>query len=376
MQSPPVLDLDTLLAPIPGDSPTGPNLRKDYSPTAIYRVLKDARTNARRLENRAIWDADGSAEKPNWRPLLDDGPKVLAEQAKDLEIAAWITEALVRAKGFAGLRDGFKLCHGLVEAFWDNLHPNPDPDEPEDEDEGLIRVAAIAGLNGEDADGALIAPILSVSIVESYEYGTMGVAAYDQAVAISQIEDPEERAKRLEFAVALGDFEQAVHDSSPDFYKTLMADLTAAQEAFEALTAALESRCPSGQAPPSSNIRQTLETVAQRIRVVAGPMLGEPVVDAAAPASKASAGATASGAAVGVDGPIRTREQAFALLRQVAQFFRETEPQSFLPWQLEECVKWGRLPLPELLRELISDESVRDALFRRVGIPPAERNDY
>jgi type VI secretion system protein ImpA len=68
-------------------------------------------------------------------------------------------------------------------------------------------------------------------------------------------------------------------------------------------------------------------------------------------------------------GPIRSREEAFEQLRLVARFFRETEPHSVLSWQLEECVRWGRMTLPELLTDLISDGTTRDALFKRVGIP-------
>ena len=49
--------------------------------------------------------------------------EVIATQSKDLQLAAWLTESLVKTKGFTGLNDGLALCHGLVEKFWDTVYP-------------------------------------------------------------------------------------------------------------------------------------------------------------------------------------------------------------------------------------------------------------
>ena len=52
--------------------------------------------------------------------------KTLAETSKDLEVAAWATEAMVRSHGLAGLYAGAKLMAGLAEQYWDGLFPLPD----------------------------------------------------------------------------------------------------------------------------------------------------------------------------------------------------------------------------------------------------------
>jgi hypothetical protein len=41
-----------------------------------------------------------------------------------------------------------------------------------------------------------------------------------------------------------------------------------------------------------------------------------------------------------------------------------------VPYGLEQVVRWGNMPLPALLGELIPDESPRHQLFRQVGIRP------
>ena len=39
-------------------------------------------------------------------------------------------------------------------------------------------------------------------------------------------------------------------------------------------------------------------------------------------------------------------------------------------------MQWGRMELPELLQELVSDEAVRDDLFKRLGIKLPETEQY
>jgi type VI secretion system protein ImpA len=69
---------------------------------------------------------------------------------------------------------------------------------------------------------------------------------------------------------------------------------------------------------------------------------------------------------------IKTREDAFKHLLRVAEFFHRTEPHSIVAYTLEQAVRWGRMPLPDLLTELIPEENPRKAFFRQVGIRPPE----
>src|SRR2546426_125184 len=127
MASAEVLDLAKLCSALEGDQPVGPDLRSDTSPRSVYYAVKDAR-NAARAAERKLMAGGGDEAPPDWRPVLDQSVKILANQAKDLEIAAYLIEALVRLHGFPGLRDGFILVKRLVEQFWDGLYPLPDED--------------------------------------------------------------------------------------------------------------------------------------------------------------------------------------------------------------------------------------------------------
>ena len=144
-----------LAAPLPGDAPAGPDLRQDFTPQSLYYRLRDARAEAREIERRVDHDPAADAGVPiQWRTVRDLAIKALGEQTKDLEIAAWLTEALVRLEGMSGLAAGSSVIAGLAAALWDNgLHPQPD-------EEGIeTQVAPITGLSGQGTDGTLMQPL-------------------------------------------------------------------------------------------------------------------------------------------------------------------------------------------------------------------------
>src|SRR5271155_2645641 len=115
------IDIDSLLKPLSESAPAGVDLRADVSPASIYYRLKDARSAARAAERRADSEGGTSGLLPEWQTILTLAPKSLTENSKDLEVIAWYIEGLVRADGFAGLRDGLRLVRGLVEQYWERF---------------------------------------------------------------------------------------------------------------------------------------------------------------------------------------------------------------------------------------------------------------
>jgi type VI secretion system protein ImpA len=367
MPSPDVLDFAKLLAPIPGDKPVGIDLRSDASPTSPYYAVKDARSTARANERLLADAADEDKEKlprPDWRPVIQHGTKALAEKSKDLEITAYLIEALARLNGFAGLRDGFRLARELCDKYWDNVYPLPD-------EEGLeTRVAALTGLNGEGGDGTLIGPIALVPLTDSPNFGRLTMASYKEAGNLDRITDPKVREKRVAAgAMTMEKFEKAVAETPKAFYATFVDDLTGAIEEFAKLSAELTRRC-GDRSPPTSAIRDTLISVQDLVRSVAKNKLEVPA--AAGPAAEgapAAKGAGPAGPGQGGDA-LRNRDDACRIIMKVADFFRRTEPHNPVSYALEQAVRWAQMPLPDLLAELIPEDKPREGLFKQVGIKP------
>ena len=371
MPSADVLDFETLLAPVPGERPVGGDLRVNAGPTSLYYQVKDGRNAARAAERRIEGGQDDAP--PDWKPVVAAASKALGTATKDLELTAYLIEGLCRTQGFAGLRDGFKLARGIVETFWDGLYPLPDED-------GLATtLGPLAGLNGDDAEGTLVAPINRVAITESASHGRLATATYLQAVAVAKIADPEARERRINAGSPSMEMVQKAVDETPaPFFRTLHDDITAALDEFAKLNAVLDEK--GGRfAPPTSAIRTTLEGVLSAVNDVARAKLAVTATAPAAPANDATNGTPAANGLPGDGGAggerlpvVRTREDALNAILQLGDYFRRTEPHSMVPYALEQAVRWARMPLPELMKELIDDDSARRALFRQVGIRSSE----
>lgn len=365
------LDFEALLAPIEGETPAGENLRDDSSPTSVYYQIKDARSAARAAERNMEMDDEPAGFLDEWRSILDLSPDVIATRSKDLEIAAWLTEALLRAHGFSGLRDGFRLMQGLVENFWDGLYPE------EDEDGIETKVAPLTGLNGDGGDGTLIQPIRKVLITQGGSELPFAFWQYEQAGELAKVADEEKRQARIEAgAVTMDQVTRAVAESPAAFYSTFVADLDAAMEEFAKLNALLDEKC-GAESPPSSNIRNLLQGIRDEIGFLAKDKLlaDAPASDDTANSGEAAAPAAAASAAPAVVGAIASREDAFNTLLKVAEFFRKTEPHSTISYTLEEMVRRARMPLSDLLVELIPDEEARRGFLMRAGIAPPPADD-
>src|SRR5262249_52989601 len=130
MASANTIDFAKLLAPIPGDKPTGPDSRTDPSPQSIYYMVKDARGKARLAERQLLLGEEVAPDQmPNWQPVLQHGITALTTKTKDIEITAYVIEALLRRHGFAGLRDGFRLAREMFEKYWDAIYPLQNPED-------------------------------------------------------------------------------------------------------------------------------------------------------------------------------------------------------------------------------------------------------
>src|SRR5277367_6838462 len=98
------VDVQQILQPFAENSASGEDLRLDVTPQSLYFRLRDARSEARAEERLA--DNDPSAEggiSRHWKTVRDLAIEALGTKSKDLEIAAWLTESLVRSEGLAGL---------------------------------------------------------------------------------------------------------------------------------------------------------------------------------------------------------------------------------------------------------------------------------
>lgn len=353
MASTPIINIDELLQPIAEDRPQGVDIREDGPAYGLYSQLKDARNKARAAERASLFDPDQASNALNeWRPILSLAPTLLQQHSKDLEVAAWYIEALLRFHDFTGLRDGFALARGLVDKFWDGLYPQPDEDGLE------TKVAPLAGLNGDSNEGTLLAPIRNTPITPS----GFSFWQYQQARDADKIADPDKKEEKLQtLGFSLEVIDANVAESPASYFIDLVDDLDQAASDFRAMNDALRQHC-GHNAPPNSQILETLEEILRTVRFLAKDKLASSVAtDAVAEdtAMDATASTPRSTAVAGSSGPIASREDALRRLEEVAKYFRATEPHTPLVTGIERLVRWGRMPMHELILELVPDPTAR-----------------
>ncbi len=370
MALPQVIDIDGLLAPISEDAPAGTDPRQDTSSASLYYKTKDARNAARSAERASV--EIGGAPPEEWGDVADTAMTILSGHGKDLEIAAWLVEAMLRIEGFAGLRDGLKVITGIVRDYWETCFPELD------EDGGEGKVSAVAGLSGAGATGTLIQPTRLVPLTFG-SLASFSLWNFEQATDLERVTDPQRRQERIDNgAITMEQFNQSVLETPASrFVETValveetIAALKEMSEAFDAVA--------GYDAPPISTLRELLETILGAIRHFAATKLEAASYDDAATVEQAVIQeVTADGTTTIAVQQVRrvegyaSREEALAEISRISAYFRKTEPHSPISYTLEDAVRRARMTLPELLAELAEDPAHIQRILLAAGIKPPE----
>jgi type VI secretion system protein ImpA len=283
----------------------------------------------------------------------------LKSTSKDLEVATWLTEALVRIAGLEGLSTGASIIGGLVDRHWDGLYPMPDENGIE------TRVAAVGGLSGQGADGTLMQPLRKVPLFARPDGTPFGLWQYQGTIELVGIVDPDRREQRIAAGVVpFEDFESEGRAAGQPHWQAYRAAVTGTIGAWEAMGRLLDEK--AGDVSPSTGrVREALDLMVEVCDRFAPK--DAPVSDLEqAPADDASAAASAD--MPSPKGPIKGREQALRQLEEIAAWFRQNEPNSPLGYTLGEAARRGRMQWPDLVAELIQDEIARSGLLVSVGM--------
>src|SRR5271157_2277885 len=265
---------DDLLNPIPGENPSGESLR--YAP--VFDKIKEARR------------ADDDAPQGEWQferktadysVVIKLASEALATKSKDLQLAAWLTEAILRKEGYPGLKAGLDLLKGLIENFWDTLYPELDDGDAE------LRAAPLEWL-GTRMEPALRSVPLTRTGANWFQFKESRVVGYGATA------DTDAKAEARNAAIAEGkmsgeEWDSAVAATPKAFYAGMEETLDGILEVLESLSALGEEKF--GDVAPSfgpmrttvEEIRHTVHGLLQKKREV------EPDEGAEAPATAESA---------------------------------------------------------------------------------------
>ncbi|MDR1064108.1 MAG: type VI secretion system protein TssA [Azoarcus sp.] len=344
--------LESLLAPISEEQPGGEDL--------AYSTLFEQIREARRADNPALTQGDWvtPVKLAEWDKVCAWCEAGLRARSKDLQLAAWYVEALVREEGFVGAGFGFRLIAWLLQRYWEPLFP-VDLEE---------RTGKLAWLDLQLGPALRQTPLTSprqggyawYRWQESREVDNLGLrgdAAREEAIAEGKLSGEA--------------FDKSARDSGVLWFGQLADDITAAHNAFGELCREVENRF-GDEAPHFAGIRESIEACEEVVRRLCGQYGGGPaLVPVPAPVEAERTAAAERGGSVppaAASGGVAVRSEAIHKLREAAYWFRTHEPHSPVAALVERAAQWAEMPLEELLYALIKDEAARGKVFEMLGI--------
>ncbi len=372
LSQPPVIDLEALLQPISEETPSGEYLRYD----GVYDEIGEARRADDTLD-RGDWQEE--LKVADFRKVIELAVPVLEKTTKDLQIAAWLSEAIVKEFGFAGLRDSMKMLNGMQNGFWETLFPEIDEGDMEG------RANALAWFDNEAAFSIKQAPITSG---EGYSFfGWEDSKKFNIPDDLDMLDTTErqkfealkEQAKKENRPTA-EKWKQATTLSKRAFYEELDVIIEECWEEYKKLNLIIEEKFDPKQAPGLGNLKKALDAIqTQTNKLLEQKRIEEPdpieeieeeigIGDGETVGSQKSGMTTAKGA-------INSRKDALRRLSELASYFRKTEPHSPVSYLISRAVKWGEMPLESWLQDVIKDENILYQLRQTLGFNTAGDNE-
>jgi type VI secretion system protein ImpA len=339
---------DDILNPVPGENPCGENLR--YTP--VYDKIKETR---REEDDAPQGEWQRERKTADYPLVIKLAGEALALKSKDLQLAAWLTEALIKTESFAGLRAGLELIRGLIEHFWDNLYP-----EIEDGDVEL-RAAPLDWL-GSRQDAALRSLPISRTGISWYQYREARSTGYETESDSTKLEARE--AAIAEGKMSGEDWDQAFNATPKSFYVVLESTLDSILADIESLNALCGEKfgddAPSFSPMHASieEIRHTVHQLLQKKRASepdeapAEKMEAEEEIESetaleepsyAEPEPAAADHRESGGRTLPFTPEPEDKNDAFERVVSIAAFLRRDEPSSATPYLLLCGLRFGEL---------------------------------
>jgi type VI secretion system protein ImpA len=365
------VDVEAILEPIPGDNPSGENLQ--YS--GLYDEIREAR-RADDPTTKADWQTE--LKTADWDEVVSLAESALKSKTKDLQVGAWMCEALLKRSGFAGLRDGLKVMCGFHEKFWDSVYPEIDEGDLD------ARANCLALMDRQCAFGVKEVALTDARGEENYSYLRWEKTKLpDEFNKIVQANKEEGDRIKQESEKAAEEWARLNRSTPRRFYEQINTQLNQCWEEFQALDRAMDQKF-GRQTPGLGGLKKSLENLRSLVdKIVKEKRILEPdPVTGDAPAAgetvEVGMGQTAGVGvgSVGVPaGAIRGRQEALQRLSEIAEFFQKTEPHSPVSYLVERAVKWGNMPLEQWLQEVIKDSTVLGQVQETLGVK-AEGSGY
>ncbi len=331
------IDVESLLSEVSPEDPCGEDLSYDPSFLALEDALRAKPAGG------VVAGVEETMDEPNWRDVRDRSLSLL-QRSKDLRVAMYLTIALLKTDGLGGLTDGLSLIHGLLERFWDHLHPHLDAEDNYDPLERMNVLQSLSPATVSEQDPIRFKQRLSeVPLCSSARMGRFSLR--DIQLARGEIPAVGDDAARVPDP---GVIDAAFQDTATD---DLLATSHAAEEAIEhtaAVATVFARQTSQGQAPDLSGFQVVLGNIHKCIQEYLAKRNYRTV------AQQDSAGDANAGTASS-SGEIRSANDALLAMEKICQYFERHEPSSPVPLLLRRAQRLVAKTFLEVIQDVCPD---------------------
>ena len=322
-----MLDVGTVLAETRELPPCGPNLEHDLS----FFELEET---ARGKPEQRTGDAVKPAEDPNWPKVIDRAQAIL-NRSKDLRVAVHLTRALTCTEGIPGLATGLGLIHGLLERYWDGIHPVLEADRGNDATERLNAMAPLV-----DPE-VILKDLRDTYLVSSREQGQ--IRARDIEVALGRLApsrgaDPSTLKPIGQLHALIG----AAFASD----RSVPSAVREARDRAVAIQALINERIGESRALDLAPLVQPLGCLLEACDTALGVK---------SEGDKEGHAESSDDARPAVAGEIRSRDDAVKVLELVCAYLERHEPSNPAPLFIRRAQRLIKKNFLEIVRDLMPD---------------------
>ena len=289
----------------------------------------------------------GPGEPPNWREVRSKAANLLS-RTRDLRIAILWARAVINLNGFSSFPESIRLIDGLIEHFWEHLHPLPDADDgdPYARLNALAVIPLAEGFLGDLKQCVF----LNIKGVGEIRYRAIELAM-GQVVA-----KPDESALTKDQLAQMFVSAVAANESLRDLP-------TEALSALATLTTNLNAKFGVGEAPD-------LKPLSSLIKTVQGLFPQVEQADTSDPSEDGLPIFESSSKTVGLNGQIGSRVDAIRAIEMVCEYLERTEPSNPAQLLLRRAGKMINHNFLQLVKQL-APEALNE-VARVMGVNPDE----
>ncbi len=326
-----MLDIESILVDHDGDTACGENL--EYDPLLLeVREAIEGKPEQQMGEDNFI-----EGEEPDWK-LVKKNCLELCRKTHNLEVLISLTQSLMNLEGYAGLVDGSSLLSGVIEKYWDCLHPEIDPDD-NDPIERLNMLAVFEDFN-------FLLSLQKIELLSSKGVGKVSI--YDIRNPNSSGGDDNEKSVDSKLVDAI------FRSGSIDDKETAYSNLEKCIDNFQQVSSMLKQQEHVGdsRAPNFEELLKILEeaksAIAKHLDTVSDPTEEEnPEPESIDGSANMSTNSTHTG--------INSRDDVISAIQKIEDYYYKNEPGSPIPLLLQRAKSLVDKDFIALMEELAPD---------------------